>query len=878
MMQAHVICMRDPFNPGRRERSVVGRRRKISALAPRTRMPVIAYHNGRVILRVEWHRKVCHGDVVAFVVLPHGGNGKNPMMTVAMIGMAMIAPGISNAIYAAVSAGGAGAWLTVAQHQLFTGLVAMAGNSIISAAFAGQPSQPSPQVASNLAAASPTYNLSAQGNLARIDAAIPVQYGRMMAFPDFAAQPYSEFAGNEQYLYELLCLGQGEYEIESIRIDDTPISSFVEIEYEIVVPGAALTLFPASVVTSSEVSGQLAEYSTALGPFVANAAGTTANTLAVDMVCPRGLYYVNDSGGLSTTNISFTVEARLIDSGGGAPLGSWTTLGTETLSGATNTPQRYSFRYGGLVGRYEVRLTRSSAAGGNSRFADDLNWAGLRAYLPDTRTWPGLTLVALRMRASNNLSNLAARKINIIAMRKLPIYSLGVWTAPQVTRSPAWALADVLRASYGGKLPDARIDIDQLVSLAATYATRGDSFDGRFDSSMTVWEGVQKIGQAVRTRPYMQGGIVHFARDEATSVPVAMFSMRNIVRGSFSVDYMMPTEQTADSIDVGYFDSDVWSSRRVVASLPASSALVALKVDLFGVTNRAQAYREGLYLAAVNRYRRKSISFTTEMEGFIPAFGDLIAISHDMPAWGISGEVTGYTAETKALHLSEPVSFSSGAHYIGLRLRDGSISGPWEVTAGADAYTVMHTGTLDFIPYSGGGEERTFFAFGQGETWRQPARVVAIKPASLTRITIEAIIEDESVHTADTGATAPPAQYSSLVSMFTAPRVVGLMARSKVTDPTIALVSWQAAPGAHYYVIDVSSDGDTWSRVGETTGNNYTISAVYNNSTLIRIAAVGISAGPSVQIAYATYSDYMWSANGTTLMWSSTDTTLMWSP
>lgn len=1042
-MRATLLTCRDPFNPCRREHAVIRRRRKIGNLAPRTAQPCIAYHNGRVILRREWHRRVNHGDVVAFVVLPTGGGGgKNPLQALLSLALMAVSGPIAGALL-----GEAGAINVIGSITLKTivgGAISMVGNALVSHAFAGRPANPSSLSApgGSIPAASPTYNIAAQGNAARLEAAVPVQYGRMPAYPDLAAQPYAEYVGNEQYLYQLLCLGQGYYDVESIRIEDTPIANFPEISYEIVEPGAALTLFPANVVTSIEVTGQLAENGVYLGGFIASASGTTANAIAVDMVCPRGLYYANDSGGLSTVSITFTVEARTVDSGG-SPTSGWTTLGTETLSGATSTPQRYSFRYVGLSGRYEVRLQRTTAPGGTTRYADDLNWAGLRAYLPETRTWPGMTLIGLRMQASNSLSGLSSRKINVIATRKLPIYSAGTWSAPQPTRSPAWALADALRASYGGALADTRIDIAQLASLAATYAARGDTFDGRFDSTITLWEAVQRIGQAVRTRAYMQGGIVHFVRDEAASVPVALFSMRNIVRGSFSVDYLMPTEQTADAMDVAYFDADVGSPRRVSAALPGSSSLIPLKIDLFGVTNRDQAYREGLYLAAVNRYRRKVIKFATEMEGFIPAFGDLIAISHDMPAWGASGEVraveaysgapiadwslsgvasasggTGpdgdtdaitftddsavayeraYTAEyvvsgqtytrhywvaTDAvsnrflvmrlyaylgsgggtpgqvdcrfrtdtgdysvvvsggatsgsatveawdddwwhvavsmtvadgndtmqwdvypaagvtmptyvasatgsatiwtgditrLTLSEPVTFTTGAHYIGLRTRSGGVSGPYACTPGRTAYEVVVAGLLDHSPYTGGAEERTHFAFGKGEAWRQPARVVSVQPVSMTQVQIEAINEDDSVHTADSGAVAPAAQYSLLPSLFTAPVVAGLSVRSAVADPTTALVSWQAAAGASYYVVEVSSDGDIWSRVAETTGNNCTIAAVYGNSTLIRVAGVGLTRGPFVQVSYAASSDYFWSGTDSNLFWSGTDSNLFWS-
>ena len=46
----------------------------------------------------------------------------------------------------------------------------------------------------------------------------------------------------------------------------------------------------------------------------------------------------------------------------------------------------------------------------------------------------------------------------------------------------------------------------------------------------------------------MQGGILRAVRDQAQSVPVAMYSMRNIVRGSFSIDYLLPTDATADAV------------------------------------------------------------------------------------------------------------------------------------------------------------------------------------------------------------------------------------------------------------------------------------------------------------------------------------------
>ena len=99
-------------------------------------------------------------------------------------------------------------------------------------------------------------------------------------------------------------------------------------------------------------------------------------------------------------------------------------------------------------------------------------------------------MIAMRMRATNNLSRQASRKISVLATRKRPVWDGTSWLAPQVTRSIAWALADAARdTDYGAKLAEARIDLDALLALDAIWAGRGDKFDGRFDQVGTWWDG-----------------------------------------------------------------------------------------------------------------------------------------------------------------------------------------------------------------------------------------------------------------------------------------------------------------------------------------------------------------------------------------------------
>ena len=816
----------------------------VRSLAPDWPVPFVAFLDGQPVLRADWELVIEDGQSLAFVdvrAIPQGGGGggggSNPLAAILMIAVMVVAPYAAAALYTAMG----GTFVMAGAGMIISGMTAAIGliGAALVSALIPPPQATSPQTATALAAASPTYNVQAQGNAARLEAAIPEHFGRMLAYPDFAAQPYQEYFDNEQYLYQLLCIGRGSYDIEAVRIEDTPVANFPEITYEVVPPGAVPALFPANVVSSVEVAGQELSV-TATGPFIVSASGTRANFIGVDYVLPKGLYYAMDSGGLMEKSVVVKAIAQAVTDAG-VPTGAWFDLGLETITGATTTPQRRSFRYAVAPGRYQVIVNRQDDKLVSARAGHDVMLASLRAYLQDGRSFGDVTLLALRMRATNSLSGQSSRKVNVIATRRLPVWNGSGWSAPTATRSIAWPIA------YAAKqvgLSDAQIDLAGLLALDATWAARGDRFDARFDNFLSFWEAITKMAGAGRARPYLQAGVLRLFRDQAATIPVALFSMRNIVKGSLTVQYLMPTADTADAVNVGYFDEATWAPARVQAKLPGSTAARAVKVDVFGVTGRAQAFREGMKLAADNRYRRKLIAFDTEMEGFIPGMGDLVAIQHDMPAWGQGGEITAWDAATSVATLSEPPVWSAGAHYIGLRRRDGSVAGPYPAIPTAQPNQVIVSGLSGFTPYVGGAEERTHYAFGWAETWRQRARVLSVKPQGLYRVSIECINEDDNVHTAESGLVAPVAPTSQLAGYQNAPAVTGATAHPMRGNPNAMLLTWQAAPWAVSYLVEQSSDGATWTRCGDTGGTSYISPVLYGQASLFRVAAIGLAPGP----------------------------------
>ena len=774
-MPGTVVMLHNPFRPERdREAIAVAEPLTIRAWLGEQGIeeftnPTICLRNGSPLLRGRWDEALIgEGDVVVFVPLPQdggGGGGKNPLRIVLMLAV-MVA-----AVYFAPIIGTAIGVTSTTGVALIQAGIALAGTALVNVLI--PPPKPS-AITSNFGSApapSPTYSLQAQGNQARLAQPIPVVYGRHRVFPDLAATPWTEYDNNEQYLHQLHCIGQGHYDLEQVRIEDTPISSFEEIETEIVPPGGAVTLFETDVVTAPEIAGQEligvndreAGEDGWVGPFTANPAGTDATGIGIDVVMPRGLYYAADDGSLKARTVEWEVEARAVDDDGAAT-GGWIAVASESVTAAENTQQRRSYRYALDAGRYEVRVRRTNDKSGDARAGHEIRWGGLKTFLENTPEFGEVTLLAVRMRATDNLSQRSARLVNVIVTRRLPVWDPATgWSEPQPTRAIAWAFADAARAKYGAGLEDARIDLEALHALDAVWQSRGDRFDAVFDQGLTVWEALTRIARCGRALPILQGGILRIARDTPRTLPVALFGPRNIVKGSFRVQYVMPGEDTADAVTVTYFSERTWAPDEVTAALPGSAAADSADgtekpatVELFGCTGRDQAMREGLYMAAANRYRRRIITFRTELEGLIPTYGDLVAITHDLPRWGQGGEVV--AVDGRALTLSEPLEWQAGeeaaelpAHYLALRRRDGSLGGPWPVAPGADARTVLLDEDLDLEPYTGTEEERTHFAFGPGEEWGLRARVMAVRPRG-EQVEITAVGEDGRVHEADEAA------------------------------------------------------------------------------------------------------------------------------
>ncbi|MGO4124898.1 host specificity factor TipJ family phage tail protein [Inquilinus sp. YAF38] len=633
-------------------------------------------------------------------------------------------------------------------------------------------------------------------------------------------------------------LNSGTFTIVSISPDDKtvivaePVADETDVEIEIVLEGW-------------------------VGPFAASGPGQICNRLAFDIVFPQGLFEADEKDGdIGEQSVTFECQARQIDDLGN-PIGGWVTLGEPFVERATVDPQRLTIPFDVADGRYQGRMRRTSKNSNDTNVRDSSVWGGLRAYIVGEQTYPDTSLLAVKIKATDQLSEQSSRQFRVIQTRMLQIWTGSGWTEEQPTRSIAWAATYMLRNGRSGAgVPDSRIDLPAFVALDQVWAQRGDTFDGVFDTERSFEDALTALLRVGRAQHVNLGGIVTVTRDRPQSIAKAVFTPRSIVRGTLEVTYKLWDPESPDDVIVEYVDEQVWTDQEVRCVLPGSASVKPARMSLFGCAKRPQAFREGVYQAAVNARRRIFAKFQAEMEGRLLQRGDLVIINHDMPQWGYGGDVMGFDPATLALDLAEPIGWVKGAqHWMALRRPNGGEWGPVKIARGEyDDQAIVDRADHDLVAAQQGASLATIIRLdpdavatqwvaGPGKEFIKRFLLISARPIDLTHAELQLQIEDEYVHVAELGLPVPPMPPILPLSPD-APEMRDLrIAQDPNSLDPILHLSWAVTPGAANYIIQTSRDTIAWSTVYAGGANRVTLRPEAG-MLYIRGAAVGTFRGP----------------------------------
>jgi len=706
----------------------------------------IISRNGTVINLTD---RVFDGDwvVVRPVIAGGGGDNKQLLNTVAMV-VIMAAIGVyAPPAFASLTGWGVKSFGVVA----LTGLAAVAGGYVYNSVFGvGQQA-----LDTSLSDISQTYSFNARTTQTQ-GTAIPVVYGRIKVSGNIIAV-HTSTVDDESYLSMIVALSVGQiYAIEDIKLNDQPLESLSSESVQTRNGQVNQTVMSGFTVTKAEQSVSLAIDADG---FIYELDGIF-NALEIDITFPDGLFHYNSKGEYkdNTVQISITLTIGGVDYNSG--------IITVTESEQNSFVRRVVFAAGGFTVNptdvnygvsYEdvlVRVWKHSEL----QESDSKNIYRGRCYVTAIRrcidyafSYPGVALVGIKAVASSDLSGYVDFS-GIVRGKLVQVYTLSetgaVSCSVQYSNNPAWVALDILMQpdiSDDGILLKingytlANINILAMIEWAeyCDVLINGKprcTFNGEFKDIQSTWDAAQKVATVGRAAVVWAGDKITPIIDRAGE-PVQLFSVGNITEDGFSNSYLSLTDRARElEVDFADEEQDFETSHVIYSDVRSGEVPNTTTINMFGITNAAEAARYADLQLAHNRYTIRSGDFPADIDSLACTVGDIVYLQHDAPQWGFGGRLV--SAGDGWVELDQEIATDESKQYaIMVQHDNGDVSYSLAVLEGTKAYVSITPTPAQYAVY----------AFGEVGKVAKLVRITQIRRKSDLQATLSYVITARAV-------------------------------------------------------------------------------------------------------------------------------------
>lgn len=436
------------------------------------------------------------------------------------------------------------------------------------------------------------------------------------------------------------------------------------------------------------------------------------------------------------------------------------------MTGARQEPTRREVTWTVPVGRYEIRVRKVTGDINDSRESNETAVSQILAFQQDTADYTGQSRFALRIKATGQLNG-QIDQFSATATARCNVWNGSAWVFGP-TSNPAWwflwfargRLAANGNRVYGCGLVDAQIDLDAIKAWGAWCDANRLTFNYVLDRKMSQAAVLQMIARAGRGTMTYQTGRLGVIWDAADLPVTAMFGPFNVKAGSFKVAYT--NDGTVDEVVLNFVNQDKgWTLEEVRARVPGAAATNnPLQFDLDGCTNKDMAGREANLIAASQVWKRRKITWETDIEGLVCTRGDVVSFSHDLTVWGYSGRLMPGSGGT-LMKLQKLVP-SAGTGTVLLRDPDGNMKMVTVSSAVGDVDELSIVTDLEGFPMPGdvGYEDCSPFDWAwQFDPLATPGRrfkISGVSPAG-DGLRFEAVDDDPEYYASE----SDPYQYTS---------------------------------------------------------------------------------------------------------------------
>jgi hypothetical protein len=709
-----VLANPNPFTTDRIEREVEPK--PIDAIIEEV-LPGVSPEYVRVLIddepipRERFHVIPPDGEMVLLRVVPSGDSGEQTGGKVAGWSFLAFAAGVVLGAtplgwgLMAVGAAGMVGGMAVAGYSYLAGLLDTSAADF-------EQDEPAPQIRGSRNRAAPWRS-------------IPLVLGKHLVTPYFAAPPYVTIDGSDQYLHQAFVLGFAPMTITDVKIGDTPIGSFSDVDYEIPSGSTPLSLY------TNNVDHQSVSIGLEQGTAVERTTRSGTERIVVMLTAPRGLVQFSDDG--SKSSVSVNVEIYIRPSGGTYALEQ-----TVTLTGKSSETIRRAVTCDKAAGTYDVKVVRTTANNSSTQVVDTVYYDAYQSIIfedpIDSSVRDKLVRVGLRIRATDQINGIVDQ-FNVVAESHAPVWDgtnsgASAWSYGP-TSNPASLMLLVLQGGANNRpVADANIDWPSFEEFHGWCDSQGYTYNGVIDGGRPLRDILKQIAAAGHGYFGLRDGKYTVIYDHPQSTPVQHFSPRN--SWDFSASKEFPDRPHA--LRVQFIDATLgWQeSERFVYDdgYDETTATKFEETKFPGITDPDLAWKHGRYALATGRLRPEKYTLKADIEHIICTAGDLVRVTHDVPLWGLAvGRITSLTTDGSGnvtdITIDETVTMETGKSY-GIRIRksDGT-----SITA--DVSTVVgDTNTLSIETWTSGNspEVEDLLMFGERDAESVELRLIGIEP------------------------------------------------------------------------------------------------------------------------------------------------------
>lgn len=363
--------------------------------------------------------------------------------------------------------------------------------------------------------------------------------------------------------------------------------------------------------------------------------------------------------------------------------------GIQTVKGLCTSAyeRQVSFRLSGEA-PWTIRVTRLTEDSDSALLVNKCSWASLSTAIEQKLRYPGSAMVAMRIGAEQ-FSSIPARSYRCRMLKiKIPtnydpstrVYS-GIWDGSfkvAWSDNPAWCFYDLItnnRYGLGDRIPESYVDKWALYEIAQycdeLVVNPDGSTEPRFTCNVIIqtreeaYKVVADMASIFRGMTYWGGGTI-VATQDSPKDPSYAFNNSNVLDGNF--------EYTSSSLSTRYNAVSVtWNnpadfSNRWTEYVEDTESIAKLgyvndtSIVAFGCASKWMARRCGKWLLYTNNLATEVVTFTTGMEGVVPAPGDVIKVSDTTRSQDRRGGRIHYSTGT-GVKLDKVMTFISGTEY-----------------------------------------------------------------------------------------------------------------------------------------------------------------------------------------------------------------------